>query len=365
MDKKQKDKELTTILNKISDKAVEIYTKLSVESNAPEKNNVCSLNASINVKICEACKIKNHKYVNKYEFIQTYYERLEEDQQYEKGNINRIIYEFSKCEIGKKYIDVFLERYYYRHENTLKRTKVKDESQEIWFGDNKHRFGLLIAPVYRGDYKGENKKWENDKSEIRKAQFSYYTIEHILATGIVSYNNCALINLRKIEEITDFCKEEFYKNSNSIYEKRIWEKYFKLLQNIKKEDYGKISFLIPELRYNNEDKHKYRVDFAVFDVERGNYGYELSPLNHAITPNIESKTYLEIINCEKDKYHREHSKVNEMMEKYSMQIKTYSYEMLQDISKCFNEMLLHILTEDLYKKLQEEGIIHDILNSSP
>lgn len=49
----------------------------------------------------------------------------------------------------------------------------------FWIGEKNADYGLLITPRFRdGD-------WENDKSEIRKLKSDYFTVGHVLESGLV------------------------------------------------------------------------------------------------------------------------------------------------------------------------------------
>ena len=64
---------------------------------------------------------------------------------------------------------------------------------ELWFEDNNNCFGIMITPVYRYSYLNKMDIWENDKSEIRKVDFRYWSVVHILKTGLIDIKNNTLI----------------------------------------------------------------------------------------------------------------------------------------------------------------------------
>ena len=87
---------------------------------------------------------------------------------------------FLKDPIGQKYTFVFLRRNFYRQFNARTRFKPPDNLWSIWFGGKGHVYGVLIAPAFR------NGKWTNDKSEMRRAPYVYWTVGHVLSTGLAT-----------------------------------------------------------------------------------------------------------------------------------------------------------------------------------
>jgi hypothetical protein len=69
---------------------------------------------------------------------------------------------------------LFLKRSYLKHFDELSRVRPHLTESEIWIGQNKADYGLLITPRY------VNGVWENDRSEIRHFPKLYWTIGHVL-----------------------------------------------------------------------------------------------------------------------------------------------------------------------------------------
>ena len=80
----------------------------------------------------------------------------------------------------KEYIHLFLERNYYRNFDARVRAKPDDSLWQVWFGSGNLVWGLLISPALRF---GE---WANDKSQMRRETYAYWTIEHVLETGLIA-----------------------------------------------------------------------------------------------------------------------------------------------------------------------------------
>ena len=89
----------------------------------------------------------------------------------------------------KVYLDTFLRRSYLNHYDELYKTRPRTEEAEVWIGQNNADYGLLVSPRFAND------DWENDESEIRHFQPRYWTIGHVLATGLVIPGNQASLRL--------------------------------------------------------------------------------------------------------------------------------------------------------------------------
>ena len=79
----------------------------------------------------------------------------------------------------EKYVRTFLKCTFLRYADALSRKRPTDSEAEVWLGPNNADYGLLITPRFR------NGKWENDKSEIRHFDKPYFSIGHVLKTGLV------------------------------------------------------------------------------------------------------------------------------------------------------------------------------------
>jgi hypothetical protein len=169
------------------------------------------------------------------------------------------------------YVKFYIERYFYR--NIFARTREKPEKQlwELWFGDNTMKWGILLAPVYRSG------SWVNDVSEIRKAKYNYWTIGHILATGLIDPGSLKPLAFKTIEDLEAFYFSVLKRMSVSPYEQRIAEMYVEYIRS--SSDPLDEPFLIPELRYAGlQNLHRFRLDFAVLNSHTMRLlGFEISP----------------------------------------------------------------------------------------
>jgi hypothetical protein len=49
----------------------------------------------------------------------------------------------------------------------------------LWIGQEHANYGLAVTPRFA------NGEWENDKSEIRAFNHGYWTIGHVMETGLI------------------------------------------------------------------------------------------------------------------------------------------------------------------------------------
>ncbi|MFA7156923.1 MAG: hypothetical protein WC123_04440 [Bacilli bacterium] len=78
------------------------------------------------------------------------------------------------------------------------RNKPSFDKSYYWIGLNNGDYGLFVAPRFKQN------EWENDKSEKRKTKFEYWTIGHILQTGLTLPNINKKINFHNLEDLLSF-----------------------------------------------------------------------------------------------------------------------------------------------------------------
>ncbi|MBU1647781.1 MAG: topoisomerase II [Proteobacteria bacterium] len=232
--------------------------------------------------------------------------------------------------IVNKYFLCFLKRNFFRNIKERTREKPSYIHWKLWFGENQMPWGLIIAPAYR---KGE---WTNDVSEIRRADYQYWTIGHILSTGLIDPDNKNPIHFHDIKEFVVFYKSVLKRLSKSQYEKQIVDLYLEYLE--KSSNPHDEPFLIPELRYAGLEKnHKYRLDFSVLNSHVMEFiGFELSPHStHMAVKGIKGRKQKDVNDEIKEKWSKETSKRNEYFLSYDISTITFSDKELEDIDSCF------------------------------
>lgn len=112
----------------------------------------------------------------------------------------------------QKYTLLFLKRSYLNHFEELSKNRPAIEGAEIWIGQENANYGLLVTPRFRND------EWENDKSEIRAFAKGYWTIGHVMQTGLVIPGKDKIFKFSDIDQYLLFFQDTLVRNSGSQYE---------------------------------------------------------------------------------------------------------------------------------------------------
>lgn len=248
--------------------------------------------------------------------------------------------ELQKNDTVRKYTRLFLDRTFYRTLKDRKRFKPADELWSIWFGENKQIWGLLIAPVWRDE------AWTNDKSEMRKAPYGYWTVGHVMETGLVDPTSKTPTTFSNTAQLITFYEGVLKRMTSSKYQLGMCDCYLDYLRA--SADMLSEPFLIPEFRYEGlAVNHKYRLDFTVFNCHtREHRGIELSPASsHMSLVELKAKGLKkgEADDLVKKKWVKEMQKRNDYFDTFEIPIITFTDTKLQDISACF-ERVCHDLS---------------------
>lgn len=240
---------------------------------------------------------------------------------------------FLQDETLRDYTFTFLTRNFYR--NFIERTRAKpsDILWSLWFGNNNLTWGLAIAPAFR---KGV---WTNDKSEMRRANYGYWTIGHVLETGLLDPASSEPIKWGSLAEFLAFYRSVLKRVSNSIYEKAIADQYIAYVAE--SADPNSEPFLIPELRYAGvEAKHQYRLDYAVLNSHTMQFvGFELSPQStHYSIDGLKKKTQAAVNNDLVEQWNKEMKKRNDYFKTYKIPVITFTDNHLANMAECFAEI---------------------------
>ena len=189
----------------------------------------------------------------------------------------------------QEYLDLFLRRSYLKHYEELYKTRPHDSEAEIWIGQNHADFGLLVAPRFaKGD-------WENDKSEIRHFKPRYWSIGHVLETGLVVPGKKDVMEFGTVDDYLKFFENVLVRGTKSSHQQKIAAMYSEYVRE--SEHPYDVPLLIPEFRYGGKvAKHQYRLDFCVIDPDTmDKVGFELSPWSsHGELTGTKGKSQKEI-----------------------------------------------------------------------
>lgn len=249
---------------------------------------------------------------------------------YEGGSLSDLLTLFSDKAI-KEYTELFLERNFIKNYFARVRNKPEESLWKIWFG-NEVVFGLFIAPTICADG-----RIRIDKSEIRRANYNYWTIGHIMYTGFYDPENNEFYRFSNVGEFFKLYDNILKRLSKSPYEKEVYARYIDYLYHSK--DVLSEPFLIPEFRYEGlEKKCKYRVDFTILNPYTFKFvGFELSPSStHMSLTGIKDKLQKDINEELKEKWEKEMHKRNEYLQRYGLSLVTFTDSDLQDIDRCFS-----------------------------
>lgn len=254
------------------------------------------------------------------------------------SNVYYEIYLLSKdFKCFREYLYLFLERTYLRNFDAYNKTKPLVKDAEIWIGQNNANYGLLVCPRF------VDGRWENDKSEIRHFPKKYWSIGHILETGLVIPDSKDRMLFKSVEEYLLFFENVLVRNSGSIHEREIARKYSQyVLDRDNSED---IPLLIPEFRYNGiAKKHEYRLDFTIIEsLNLNKFGFELSPWStHGYLKGTKDKNQ-KTINLEaKSNFEKEISKQRKYFHKFGIYTLFYSDDSLTNIDLVFKDMVKYL-----------------------
>ncbi|MEY2333228.1 hypothetical protein [Acidithiobacillus ferrianus] len=245
-----------------------------------------------------------------------------------------LIPEMLQDEFLRNYIYLFLERNFYR--NFVGRVRAKPEEclWQLWFGPGNLSWGLFISPAHR---LGE---WTNDKSQMRREPYHYWTIGHVMETGLVVPDSEEPMTFGSVGNFLQFYETVLARVSNSEYEKQISKLY---LDHVKQSAPPEgMPLLIPELRYGGKEaKHLYRLDFCVLNpyIMRM-VGFEISPASsHMAIAGITSKTQVQLNESLATKWAKESDKRNRYFRDFGISVVTFADPELADIESCFTAIV--------------------------
>lgn len=297
--------------------------------------NVFSLHGKIGGKNNTYTDCVNGKFINFQDFYSAWLNEfnnrceLNNVKLFEGGSLSDLLTLFSDKAI-REYTVLFLERNFVKNYLARVRNKPEESLWKIWFG-NEVVFGLFIAPKTCLDG-----GIRIDRSEIRRAKYNYWTIGHIMFTGLYDPENETFYRFSDVDEFLKLYQNILKRLSRSDYEKKVYGRYVDYL--IHSKDVFSEPFLIPEFRYEGfERKCKYRVDFTVLNPYTFQFvGFELSPSStHMSVSGIDNKKQVDVNAELKERWEKEMHKRNEYLKRYGISLVTFTDSDLQDIDKCF------------------------------
>lgn len=301
-----------------------------------------SLNATIGSKNDEFFDLKHDVVHSQEEFVSRWLEGLKSSALDDGVDAHLWIWNrLKKLKKFREYTVLFLKRSYLKHFDELSKNRPEVEDAELWIGQENANYGLLVSPRFR------NGAWENDKSEIRTFSKAYWTIGHVMATGLVIPGKDKIFKFSDIEQYLLFFQDTLVRNSGSKYEYEIAGHYCEYVR--KQLDPNVVPLLIPEFRYAGlAKKHVYRLDFLVINpYTLDKTGFELSPWStHGYLSKIGGLTQKKINEMAADNFAKEMKKHRAYFKEHSVVCLIYTDEDLKDTKKLFDEEIAPLLAPE-------------------
>ena len=316
-----------------------------------------SFNALIGGKAATFIDLKNSVIKSADEYISSYlagFKTAREDDGWTAGGASfsaeTLVKNFAtltKTKAVKQYFLLFLQRSFLRHYDELIRERPSATDAEVWIGQNNSDYGILITPRYK------NGEWENDQSEIRHFPKLYWTIGHVLTSGLVVQGDAKPLHFGTVDAYLEFFLKVLVRPSGSKHERDIARLYCDYAKGQERPE--DVPLLIPELRYNGKDKkHKYRMDFCIIDpVTLKKIGIELSPWStHGLLKGTKDKTQKQINEEAPANFEKEASKMRDYFQKHRITTLIYTDTQLADIDLVFKEIAVYLLGDKKVSQLE-------------
>lgn len=298
-----------------------------------------SLNATIGGKAAQFIDLHNEVILSPEQYVQLYmrgFQRAMSPLDSLRPDANRRNFEkFRASKQAQAYFLLFLKRSYLKHFAELSRRRPPLEECEVWVGQNRASYGLLVTPTFRDD----RSEWCNDRSEIRHFPKLYWTIGHVLRTGLVVPDDPDRIMFGSLEDYLAFFKNVLVRASGSPYERGIAERYVSFVRQA--VDPQRVPLLIPEFRYGGAAvSHRYRLDFCIIDpFTMQKVGFELSPWStHGQLKGLTGLTQAEINELARGNFEREMGKHKDFFREHGVFALIYTDRDLQDLDAVFEDM---------------------------
>lgn len=257
----------------------------------------------------------------------------------------------------KEFLRPFLHRVYLRNYEALSKVRPKVEEAAIWIGQNNADYGILVTPRFNT----RTNEWENDRSEIRHFDQAYWSIGHVLKTGLVIPGRDRKITFTDVEAYLNFFENVLVRAGGSLHEKGIAELYCEFVRNAAEP--LSVPLLIPEFRYEGRAaNHKYRLDFTIITTpDLGKYGFELSPWStHGYLAKTKNLNQGQINQMAQDNFEREMRKHKEFFLRHGIFVLIYTDTDLKDLPGVFEDMKLRLEPQTQATQLRFD-LIQDIL----
>ncbi len=251
----------------------------------------------------------------------------------------------------QKWLVLFLKRTFLRKYRELSKVRPSVEESIIWIGQKNASYGLLVTPRFKDG------QWENDKSEIRRFRPRYWTIGHVLATGLVIPGEAQVMTFKDVDQYLTFFQNTLVRNSGSPHELEIAKLYCSYARAAQEPEH--VPLLIPEWRYGGlESKHEFRLDFTVINpFNMSKVGFELSPWStHGMLTGVKEKTQKAVNEEANANFETEMKKIKSYFRKFGITVLVYTDSDLKDIGTIFDEIQKYLAPSVAPKQLEFQAM---------
>ncbi|HET6842231.1 MAG TPA: topoisomerase [Candidatus Angelobacter sp.] len=301
-----------------------------------------SLNAILGSKNDEFFDLKNDVIHSQDQFVNRWLHGLKKAALAEEGGAVVWIWKnLKKHNNFRRYTLLFLERSYLKHFDELSKNRPLVEAAEVWIGQENANYGLLVSPRFRCG------QWENDKSEIRSFQQAYWSIGHVMQTGLVIPGKDKIFKFTDIDQYLMFFQDTLVRNSGSKYEYEIAGHYCDFVRGHRNPE--GIPLLIPEFRYAGlAKKHVYRLDFLIINpYTLDKTGFELSPWStHGYLSKIGNMSQAQINKMAADNFEKEMKKHRAFFREHDVVCLIFPDDQLKHTNRIFTESMIPCLTHE-------------------
>ncbi len=296
-----------------------------------------SLNATIGSKHDEFFDLKHDVIESHDAFIMQWLKGFKEAAKM-PGSCQDMMRYLKRYKSFKAYLLLFLRGSYLKHYDELAKLRPHVSESILWIGQQNANYGLAVTPRF---IDGE---WENDKSEIRAFEWGYWTIGHVMETGLVIPGRNKRFRFSDVEQYLVFFTDTLVRNSGSQHEYEIAELYAEFVRYA--DDPLRVPLMIPEYRYGGlAKKHLYRLDFLVINpYTMDKVGIELSPWStHGYLRKIAGLTQKEVNAMAQDNFEQEMEKHRTFFKKKNVFVLIYTDKNLKNCGKLFDDDIAPLL----------------------
>jgi hypothetical protein len=305
-----------------------------------DKDSEQSVNTYIGSKNDDFLDLKNDVIKSPDEFISKWLQGLDKGYKEGKGNRFKSMHDNLKKKENlyfKKYVALFLKRSFLKKYEELSKTRPQQDEGHFWFGVNDADYGVFITPRFNT----ATKEWENDVSEIRAFNQLYWTIGHVLKTGVVYPGRNKIKKFKTCADYLDFFYDQV-RLTKSLYQIEIAEKYINFVKANPAPNL--VPLLIPEVRFNPGRKHEYRLDFLMINpLTMDKIGIELSPWSSHGQLSGKHKNLSELNKEALDNFEKEIKKMKAYFKKYKIYTLIFPDSELKNIEELFNDIKKYLV----------------------